>query len=231
MEWMKDTGPPVGPATDLARERGDKTPLRQGVGERIDVAPPLLAKHLVLSGKHYDLEDVRDEIFLDLREGPGTQFLAQTCYGQAVIDCCVIGSDYYLLKVRPDMKGLLLSQLREVFKAFRVYRFAGSAGSRILLTDEVFIRFDPDAGLEARRTPLKRFFPGVEYEDDLEDGIYRLAGTFSEDPILVSNALQSSPVVLEVIPIVVAVPRPAEEAVEEGARARLVVPDTLPASL
>ena len=178
--------------------------------------PSIWAKTLFLGGVRFDLQLVSDEIFLDLREGPGTQVLAGTCYGQAVLDCRVVGSDYFLLHVRPDMRGLLLSQLKKVYKAFRVYHFRGDTEGRILLTDELVLRFSPAASPEERRESLRRFFPGGVEEANLEDGIYRLSGTFAEDPILVSNALQANSIIVEAAPLIVALPKPlGDEGLQE----------------
>lgn len=176
---------------------------------------PHLAKHLILDGQRHDLEDVRDEIFMDLHEGPGTQFLAGTCYGQAVLDCKVIGNDYFILKVRPDLRALLLSQLRKVYMAFRVYRLQSGQRGRVLLTNEVLLQFSRGASPEARRASLQRYFPGAGADEILEDGIYRLAGSFSEDPILVTNALQANPMITAAIPLIVAIPEEFEERGDE----------------
>ena len=173
--------------------------------------PPRWAKRLLLGGKSHELDVVSDEIFIDLHGGPGTQFLAGTCYGQAVRHCKVIGNDYFLLKVRPDLRSLLMTQLRKVYKVFRVYRFAGEHEGRLLLTDEISLRFEPRSSVEERWGSLRGFFPGPMDDRDLRDGIFRLTGAFREDPILVANALQESPLVLEAVPLVVALPRPARE--------------------
>lgn len=173
-----------------------------------------LAKSLILDGRRYDLEDVKDEIFIDLREGPGTQFLASTCYGQAVLDCRVVGSDYFILKVRSELRALLLTQLREVYKAFRVYRFADQWEGRVLLTDEMLLRFAPGTTHQEKESTLRRYFPNAGEEGEMEDGIYRLSGTFSEDPILVSNALLENPLIMAATPLIVALPRRLEQEAE-----------------
>jgi hypothetical protein len=167
------------------------------------------AKVIVLNGEPHSLEVVPDELFMDLHQGAGTEFLAGTCYGQAVRDCKTMGENYFILKVRPELRSLLLSQLRQGFKVFRVYRFEGDREGRILLTDEISIRFDPIATDSQRRDSLQRFFPTQNAGRELKDGIFRLTGTFLEDPILVANALQENPLVVEAVPVLVALPRPA----------------------
>ncbi|MCZ6689337.1 MAG: hypothetical protein O7H41_07010 [Planctomycetota bacterium] len=186
----------------------------------------LLDKHLILSGQRHPIEDVRDELFIDFRAGPGTQFLASTCYGAAVIDVQVVGSDYFILKVRPALRALLMSQLRREYRTYRVYCFEGNSEGRILLTDELVLEFTEGASHEARRASLHRYFPSTREEEQLDDGIYRLAGTFSEDPILVSNALQGNPMIASAAPILVAIPTDSEIASDrEWAEAEVNAPE------
>lgn len=170
------------------------------------------AKTIVLQGETFDIELVQNELFLDMENGPGTQALAGTAYGAAVRDCKVIGKDYFLLQVRPEMRGILWRQLKEFYKCFRVFRFSGEPESRLLLTDEISIRFEPTSTLIERIAYLEKFFPGEREAEDVTDGIYRLTGTFLDDPILVANALQESPLILSAVPIIVAYPPPTPQA-------------------
>ena len=190
------------------------------------MTPALLDKYLILDGERHPIEDIRDELFIDFRAGPGTQFLASTCYGAAVTDVQVIGSDYFILKVRPALRALLMSQLRREYMTYRVYRFEGSSEGRVLLTHEIVLEFTEGASTDARRATLQRYFPSTQDEEQLDDGIYKLAGTFSEDPILVSNALQGNPMIASAAPIMVAIPADSEIASDrEWAEAKVDAPE------
>ena len=169
-------------------------------------------KVFIAHGEHSEPKLVDDEIFIDLGDGAGTQHLAGTCYGIAVQECLRIGKDCYVLKVRPDMGGLLYSQLKENYKTFRLYRSEGAPESRILLTNTIYIRFAPTSTLEERCRCLGRYFPDVAEAEDLEDGVYALQGKFSEDPIAFRDALQFEVDILRVGLVVEVIPYSLKEA-------------------
>ncbi len=174
----------------------------------------LPGRPFIAHGERAVLQQVDDEIFIDLGDGAGTQHLAHTCYGLAVRECLRIGKDCYILKVRPDMRGLLFSQLQEKYNTHRVYRSDGAPDSRVLLTNNIFVRFAPGATLEEKRCCLGRYLPDVAQWEDLEDGVYALTGKFSEDPIILRKVLQFEVAVLRVGLVVVAIPYSLEEVVD-----------------
>lgn len=172
---------------------------------------PLPIRYLIPRGDEADLEMMDDEIFMDLQDGTGTQFLAETCYGIAVLDCLRIGKDAYILKVRPDMRGMLFSQLKAWYRMCRVYRLTGRPESRLLLTDKIFVQFTTGSTPDQRRLTLGRYMPGAADLDGMEDGVYVLTGKFAEDPIFVVKALELELAVRQAAPVVVALPLPMEE--------------------
>lgn len=166
----------------------------------------------IARGSNGELEPVEDEIFIDLQDGAGTQHLAKTCYGVAVKECLRVGRDAYILKVRPDLRGLLFSELEKNYKTFRVYRPGGDPNRRVLLTDQLFLRFAAETTIEQRQSCLRRYWAGIEQEDDLPNGVYSLTGRFSEDPLFVRQALLLDVAILEVAHVVVAIPCSIDEA-------------------
>lgn len=172
---------------------------------------PLPLGLFIPRGDQADLVAVEDEIFLDLRDGTGTQFLAGTCYGMAVRDCLRIGRDAYVLKLRPDMRGLLLSELQAHYRSDRVWRLGGEPKGRVLLTDKVFVRFTSGSGQDQRRAALHAFLPDLEAGIAIEDGVYLLTGKFSMDPIFVAKALELDSAVVRSSPVVMTLPSPPEE--------------------
>lgn len=177
-------------------------------------------KPFVLDGSYPNLEPVRDEIFLDLGDGTGTEFLASTCYGQAVEECLRVGGDRFVLKVRPDMRALLFSQLRENYVASRVYHFAGQPESRLVPTGDLFVRFSSGANREQKLLAVRECFSDLEEEEDLRDGAYRLVGNFSTDPIVASKAIDFNPAIRQVAPVMMAIPSPTREGAKENLLAK-----------
>ncbi|MCZ6690582.1 MAG: hypothetical protein O7H41_13370 [Planctomycetota bacterium] len=167
--------------------------------------PPLQLKPFILPWSRAGLEQVDDEIFVRLQEGQDTSPLAGTCYEVAVRECLRIAKDAFILKVRPELRVPLLSQLKEHCQAFRVFRSKGNPGSRILLTDQLSVRFASYATREQLRASLSRYFPGLADGEEPHDGIFQVATTYSGDPMAVSKALELDPLVLQAGPVSVAV--------------------------
>lgn len=62
----------------------------------------------------------------------------------------------------------------------RVYRYEGDRGSRILLTDQLSVRFASYARVEQVRDSLSGYFPALAEDEEPQDGIYQIAGRYSE---------------------------------------------------
>ena len=173
------------------------------------------SKPFVLEGELQDLEPVRDEIYLDLQDGTGTEFLAGTCYGQAVEECLRVQDSGFILKVRRDMRALLLSQLMEKYKAYRVYRLAAQPETRLVPTGDLLVRFSSGASWSQRLLAVQECFFGLEDEEETRDGTFRLTGKFASDPIVACMAIEFNPAIRRVVPLMVAIPSPTEEGVSE----------------
>jgi hypothetical protein len=185
-------------------------------------------------GKIHMLQEVEDEIYLDLPAGVGTQVLARTCYGRAVRDCERIGSDQYILKVIPELRRLLLRELRGLFTALRVYRFQGDATNRILLTGRMHVRFESYAqegdGLEG----LEQFFVDLPEEETPPEGIFTLAPKYAEDPILACRELGWNAQIEQVTPVAASIlpfqGESTETPIPRGLRPREMRPSVVPPS-
>jgi hypothetical protein len=169
-------------------------------------APTYLEPFVPVSGRHFEVEELQDELFLDLHDGKGTQFLAGTCYGVAVQDCLRVGENHYILKVRPQMRALLYSQLCRHYRVFKLHRFKGDGESRMILTENLSVRFARHATEEERRQSLLLYFPDLPPESEMEDGIYTLRGKFAEDPLFVWKDLELDGTVLQASPVCLGVP-------------------------
>lgn len=155
----------------------------------------------VLKENLEDLEQILDEVFIDLEDSRDTQLLSVSCYEQAVADCIVMGDNCFLLKVRPDLRGLLLSELGKDCKVFRVFRYAGRPETRLLLTGELSVQFSEGTSREKRRSYLDRYFTDAAAEKDLAEGTYRLKETFLKDPLMIARSLKRDPALAEVAPL------------------------------
>lgn len=169
----------------------------------------------VLGPDEVELEEVPDELFMDIHDGTGTHFLARTCYGNAVVECQVIEDDYFLLKVRPELRHALFSELREAFHTSYVYRFVREPSRRILFTDLVFVQFRPLVSDDRRRICLREYFPDVEEGEGVREGIHRMDGEHSKEPILAWKALQLEGPIEEAFPVVVDLPEAREQPAEK----------------
>jgi hypothetical protein len=159
-----------------------------------------------VSGRHHEVEELQDELFLDLHDGTGTQLLAGTCYGVAVKDCHRVGENHYILLVRPEMRALLYSQLCRSYQIFKLHRFRGDRESRMILTENIHVRFVRDATAKERREALEVYFTDLPGDGDLEDGIFTLGGKFAEDPLFVWKDLELDGAVLQASPVCLPVP-------------------------
>ena len=152
-------------------------------------------KPFALDSRRTNLEPIRGELVIDLSGGASTKHLASTCYGVAVKDCLRIQGDIFRLEVRPDLRPLLLSQLREHYGAYRVYRTTEEPEKRTVPTGEMLVKFVPGASLESKWLGVAGCFEGLSREDDIQDGVYRLAGKFSTDPIVAYRAIDFYPII------------------------------------
>ena len=168
-----------------------------------DITPTYLTPFMPIRGSHGDVDEIPDELFLDLHDGAGTQLLVATCYGLAVTECVWIGDNHYILKVRPDFRSLLYSQLQEQFQVFKLHRFPGPERERLILTENLSLQFEPGASQADRRTCLELFFS--ELPGTLEDGVYTLTGRHAKDPLLVWKSLELDPVVIQACPVSLAI--------------------------
>ena len=142
----------------------------------------------ILGPDDTDVEEALDELFMDMRAGKGTRFLARTRYGRAVKECLVIEDDLFLLRVWPDQRVKLFLELSETYKVSFVYRFSTSPSRRFLLTDSLFVEFKAGTTEERKRTCLREFFRDVENGRRLSRGIYRSNSMNQRsDPVLVDN--------------------------------------------
>ncbi|MCZ6690455.1 MAG: hypothetical protein O7H41_12710 [Planctomycetota bacterium] len=168
-------------------------------------------KPTVSDGGFRDLTQFEDELFLDLSDGQGTQFLASTCYGIAVAESLSVSNNCYILKVRSDMRGLLLAQLRKNYQVARVYAMRNEPSRRYLLTSMVHIRFAPDVVKEDKLACARKYFKDLLEEEELVDGIYQLAENFSLDPTSAGGALDLDSTVLRAAPVLAAITTPTDQ--------------------
>jgi hypothetical protein len=172
---------------------------------------PLGSRPFVFRGDPASLRRVEEEVLVVLQAGQDTTALLATCYGVAVQTCLRVGEGTFLLRVRPDLRSLLLSQLRDVFPVSRVYGVVGDTARRILLTDKVSIRWASYASGEPVRDALGRYFPALREASEPRDDIYLLAPRYADDPLVVVQALELEPLVIRAAPVVIAFPVPALE--------------------
>lgn len=174
--------------------------------------PPIFrTRREILTDTSIYLEEVRDEIVLDMDGEQDTLALAGTCYGAAVRECQPIGSKYYLLKVRPDMRRLLLLQLRGIYRAFPVCAFPEDPGKGWVLTGEAYLRFAPEATTEQRRASLEAVFGEFPGGTPLPNGTYDLPGPCAASPQDTCARLRKQPFVLQASPVGISVPAPQRE--------------------
>ena len=155
----------------------------------------------VLRGDQSQLEQVPGEIFMDLDGERDTQFLYAGCYDQAVQDCVVMGDSCFVLKVRPELRGLLISQLREQCKVMKVYRYAEKPETRLLLAEELSVLFSAEASSEERKSCLGRYFTESSQNSDPQDGSYRLRSELAADPLSASRSLELESAIKEAAPL------------------------------
>jgi hypothetical protein len=174
--------------------------------------PPILrARREILADVSLYLEEVRDEVVLDMDGKRDTLALAGTCYGAAVRECLPIGTHTYLLKVRPDMRRLLLLQLRGIYGAYPVCHFPEDPGKRWILTGEAYLRFAPEATTEQRRSSLEAVFGEFPEGTPLPNGTYDLPGGCAGSPQDTCARLRKQPFVLQASPVGVSVPAPRRD--------------------
>jgi hypothetical protein len=163
-------------------------------------------RQIIPEGEDRDLEQVPDELFLDLQGRRETQFLAVSCYSQAVQECVVMGGSCFLVRVRPEMRGLLFSQLRDEYRVYRLYRFQSRPETRLLLTEEVLIRFEPEALADDRRTCLLRYCSDAPPDGEVPDGNYHLTPDLAAEPLSTLRNLDAEAEVSKATPLVVSIP-------------------------
>lgn len=168
------------------------------------------ARRIILERDPADLDVIPDELFMDLEDAPGTQFLAATCYGQAVTECLRIGEDQYILKVNKDLRMLLLKQLKFFYKTYQVYRYSDEDDSRLILTGELHLWFAPSASGEERCRALSECIQDADRLEEPQNGMYRLAEGLTPSPVAVSLALQREGAVEQATPVIVDLPHSSE---------------------
>jgi hypothetical protein len=174
--------------------------------------PPIFrTRREILTDVSRYLEEIRDEVVLDMEGDRDTLALAGTCYGAAVRECIPTSAGYYLLKVRPDMRQLLLLQLRGIYGAYPVYHFPEDPGRRWILTGEAYLRFAPEATTEQRQASLEAVFGEFPEGTPLPNGTYDLPGASAGSPQDACARLRKQPFLLQASPVGVSVPAPRRE--------------------
>jgi hypothetical protein len=148
------------------------------------------------------LDEVRDEVFLDLQGSQDTQFLTIGCYEQAVRECVPMGDDCFLLKVRDELRGLLVCQLHQEHRPYRVYRPTQRPDQRLLIGDDVRIQFYPESSMAERRAVLSDYVSGLERIAKVSNGRYRLIRDLRDNPLTAIRALREQKAIEEVHPYV-----------------------------
>ena len=138
-------------------------------------------KPVIFSRDQGELVPIDEEVFLELRQSEDSRFLSKTCYGIAVQECARLTGDSFLLRVRPDMRTLLVSQLAQHCIALRVYRMVGDRDTRFIFTGRMCIRFTEWSSREDRLDLMTRYFPSRAEDDPILDGMYPLEIERSRD--------------------------------------------------
>ena len=160
----------------------------------------------ILRGELRDLMQVAEELFLDMQSTVDSQLLSATCYEHAVLDCIPMGDSCFLIKIRPDMRGLFLSQLNRDCRVFRVCRFGSKPETRLLLTDEISLKFRPTSTAEERRSCIGRYCVATREGEEPKDGTYRLRLNAWDDAITLSKSLRLEKAVEEAWPMAYTLP-------------------------
>jgi len=145
----------------------------------------------ILRGDQSGLQQVVDEVFLDLGGEGDTKFLSVGCYEQAVRDCVVMGDNCFLLKIRADLRGLILAELGKNHSVYRVYRYQDRPETRLLLAPKLEVQFKSETPAEERRRCLSRYFSNVSNESDPSDGVYSLSEELSGHPLSACERLKT----------------------------------------
>ena len=154
------------------------------------------------------VEEIHDEIFLALNDVLDTVSHQGTCYGQAVHESLSLGDNHFVLRVRPEMRALLISQLRSSYSTYRIFRVQSHAEQRYLFSGDFLLRFSPEATDEQKREALRPIFEQIDSRCPVPNGIYELPASMQEDPVVTHAVLSERPFVVQVVPVFVAVPAP-----------------------
>ena len=157
------------------------------------------------------VEEVQDEIFVALKDVLDTVSNDGTCYGQAVEESISVGEGNFVLRVRPGLRGLLLSQLRPSYPAHRVFRIKSHAEQRYLFSGDFLVRFAPEASDDQKREALAPLFENLEDDCPVPNGIYEVPEALQDNPVATHSAIAQRPFVLQVVPVFVAVPAPKDK--------------------
>lgn len=172
-------------------------------------------KPFIYSGRKDDLQRVEEEILVDFADGVEAKFLEDTCCGIAVQDWTRLGDSSYLLRVRPDMRGMLMSQLEGQCTVLRVYQVGDGSGGRSLFTGKMCLHFTEWSSQEDRQSFLERYFPKERYRPEIEDGMYQLSEMLVKDLGKTWRSLSMEEVILKATPVLAGVPTLGEETHEE----------------
>ncbi len=174
----------------------------------------LLTLRSTLDQEGKKVAEISEELLLDLDDGAGTQFLASTCYGEAVTECRRVGEDQYILEVRSDLRLLLYRQLREHYKVYRMFRFVDDPDSRLVFTGEVHLRFRPSTYGHERCSTIRNHVADPKGHAEPQDGFYSLVDHLRETPVAGSISLDLDPVIEKASPVIFILP----EGMPENAR-------------
>lgn len=159
------------------------------------------------------VEETQDEIFLEIEEILDTVALEGSCYGEAVVESDALSSTRFVLRVKPELRLLLLSQLQTAHRAYRVFRIRSHPDQRYLFSGDYLLRFAPEATEAQKREALSPFFESIEESCLVPNGIYEVPEELREDPLVTQAAIADRPFVIQAVPVFVTLPV-AEEALE-----------------
>lgn len=163
-------------------------------------------KPIIHSKELGSLVPVDDEIFLELRECKETRFLLKTCYEIAVLDCMRITEDSFILRVRPDMRTLLLSQLGATSVALRLYATDKAPDHRYIFSGRMAIRFTEWSSQDDRRAMLREYFPSRADDPNIVDGMFPLGPERARDLRRAVKELGAEESVIQASPVILAIP-------------------------
>ena len=169
-------------------------------------------KPIVLQNGCEDLQEVTDELLLDIRAPEATVVLARTSYSVAVRECAQMGEGGpYVLKVNPDLRTLLISQMTGTCSALRIYQFKDQPETRMVLTGKMQVRIASYCPAEERQSIMTNYFSHDESEESLGQGMYHLNEKHAKNPLRAWKALEQETLVVKASPILLVLSIPESE--------------------